>query len=98
MRQVLRWAWFVILLVVTGVGITALVNWMEGKHRPLWEGPAFMGILVLGTFLVQACRKRGWITSGLWSRPRALEQRERDLATERERIIEDARRGLKLKQ
>jgi hypothetical protein len=90
MVNALRWIWFLGLLIAFGIGWTALSNWMFGKHDPLWLGPIWMLVLSAGVGVLNWCQRRGWIKGVLWNRPKELEERQRSLAADRERIIAEA--------
>ncbi len=89
MIAILRWLWFFVLWIGAFVGVSALSNWAFGLHRQLWEAAVqgvVMGVLMILFFEGQ---RRGWIKGVLWNPDtrRDLEQRRKDLADERERII-----------
>jgi hypothetical protein len=92
MMNALRWVWFCGLLIGVGVGLMALYNWVLGKSEPLWVGVLWLVAASVGVGLLNWCERRGWIRGVFWSRPKELEEREREraLGAERERIITEA--------
>lgn len=90
MMNALRWVWFCGLLIGVGVGLTALYNWVFGKSDPLWVGPLWLAAAFAGVGLLNWCERRGWIRGVFWNRPKDLNDRERALAADRERIIAEA--------
>lgn len=92
---ILRWLWFFVLWIAAFVAVAALSNWVFGLHRPLWDAAVqgvVMGVVMILFFEGQ---RRGWIKGVLWNPDshKRLEQRRRDLADTRERIIAESEAG-----
>ena len=93
MIAILRWLWFFVLWVAASVAVSALSNWILGQPRRLWEAAVqgvVMGVLMI---LFLEGHRRGWIKGVLWNPDsrRNLEQRRKDLADERARIVEESK-------
>lgn len=93
MSAILRWLWFFALWIAAFVAVSALWNWVFGLHRQIWEAAvqgAVMGVLMI---LLLEGERRGWIKGVLWNPDtrKNLEQRRKDLAAERESIINESK-------
>lgn len=93
MIAMLRWLWFFVFWVAAFVAVSALSNWMFGLQRRLWEAAVQGVVMGVLTILFLEVQRRGWIKGVLWN-PEArkhLEQRRKELADERERIVEESK-------
>lgn len=93
MSTIRRWLWLFVLWIVASVVASALLNWAFGLQRALWEAAAqgvAMGVVMI---LFDENRRRGWIKGVLWNPDtrKQFEQRRKDLAAERARIIEETK-------
>lgn len=93
MIAILRWLWFFVLWIAAFIAVSALSNWAFGLHRPLWEAAVQGVVMGVLTILFLEGQRRGWIKGVLWNPDtrKNLEQRRKDLADERARIVEESK-------